>query len=484
MKLSMWMIANQVWELDIKTDIQEDAPAVLNSARLAYATNCVHIYQEQDHVVCSGEGGQILFYDMEITRVFELVQAIFDAHEDWISDIREAADHENFQSVMDTSYKLFKNPLVLFDADNKVLGYTSIYGEHSLDSEWEYLCRYGYSSLNAVNMIKYSDNSSDFLSQDKKNYRFPENPSISLGGVSGRIYFNNVNCGHVNLIAKERELNPGDSQLLQELINAVTPVMGRALLAPAVQGASSVFLNLMLDKPWDPEALEMQLKYQNWKKDDIYYVTLVRFLTPDEPEVINRQINSMMRMLMQNLTDIVINVWKSDCILLSTRNLEQDYSSCSVLRSLIVHNPVRIGFSLPDCCGITAISGFYRQADYALNRGTAEKKLHAFEHFEAYAQEFILTSSADNEDKMLACMPAVLKLWQDAQKGDEMFRTLKCFLDHERSIALTSAELFLHRNTTVYRIKKIQESMGIDLNDTPTRLYCHLSMVFLDTIRT
>ncbi len=91
MKLSMWMIANQISELDIKLEIREDAPAILNSARLAYATNCVHIYKEKNYVVCDGEGDRIIIYDMEITRVFELIQSVFDAHEDWISKIKEYA---------------------------------------------------------------------------------------------------------------------------------------------------------------------------------------------------------------------------------------------------------------------------------------------------------------------------------------------------------------------------------------------------------
>ena len=65
-KLSIWMIANQMTELDVKLEIREDAPTVLNSARLAYATNCVHIYQEKDYVVCDGEGDRIYIYDMDI----------------------------------------------------------------------------------------------------------------------------------------------------------------------------------------------------------------------------------------------------------------------------------------------------------------------------------------------------------------------------------------------------------------------------------
>ena len=165
----MWMIANQISELDIKLEIREEAPAVLNSARLAYATNCVHIYREQDYVVCDGEGDRILIYDMEITRVFELVQSIFDAHEDWISKIKEAVDRQDYQAAMDQAYKMFKNPMVLFDANNKVLGRTSVYGEHALDSEWAYLSRYGYSSVNAVNMMKFHSANSEFYSYDKVN---------------------------------------------------------------------------------------------------------------------------------------------------------------------------------------------------------------------------------------------------------------------------------------------------------------------------
>ena len=63
-----------------------------------------------------------------------------------------------------------------------------------------------------------------------------------------------------------------------------------------------------------------------------------------------------------------------------------------------------------------------------------------------------------------------------------MFHTLLCFLDHERSIAQTSAALFMHRNTTVYRIKKIQERMGIDLEDPVIRNYCQISLQFLDAL--
>lgn len=94
--------------------------------------------------------------------------------------------------------------MVLFDANNKVLGRTSVYGEHALDNEWAYLSRYGYSSVNAVNMMKFHSANSEFYSYDKVNYTLPQNQMIDLSGTTLCLYFNNMICGRINLIAKER----------------------------------------------------------------------------------------------------------------------------------------------------------------------------------------------------------------------------------------------------------------------------------------
>ena len=70
MKLSMWMIANRLQSLDMKLDIRGNAPVILNSARRVYATNCVHVYAENNDVICNGEGDSIRFEDTDLTLGF------------------------------------------------------------------------------------------------------------------------------------------------------------------------------------------------------------------------------------------------------------------------------------------------------------------------------------------------------------------------------------------------------------------------------
>ena len=41
---------------------------------------------------------------------------------------------------------------------------------------------------------------------------------------------------------------------------------------------------------------------------------------------------------------------------------------------------------------------------------------------------------------------------------------------------MTKNELFIHRSTLIYRIKKIEELTGVDLNDPDTRLYIQISI--------
>ena len=52
MKLSMWMIANRLKPLNPEFQISDGSPAVLKSARRAYATNCVYVFPSGNDVIC------------------------------------------------------------------------------------------------------------------------------------------------------------------------------------------------------------------------------------------------------------------------------------------------------------------------------------------------------------------------------------------------------------------------------------------------
>ena len=61
------------------------------------------------------------------------------------------------------------------------------------------------------------------------------------------------------------------------------------------------------------------------------------------------------------------------------------------------------------------------------------------------------------------------------RRGRESVRTLRAYLDHRGSLAAAGQELHLHRNAVAYRMKRITEVLGADLDDPDQRLALHLA---------
>ncbi len=52
--------------------------------------------------------------------------------------------------------------------------------------------------------------------------------------------------------------------------------------------------------------------------------------------------------------------------------------------------------------------------------------------------------------------------------GDrEMIETVRCFFENDLSLSMTSRQLFVHRNTLLYRLEKIRRMTGLDLRKFP-----------------
>jgi purine catabolism regulator len=58
----------------------------------------------------------------------------------------------------------------------------------------------------------------------------------------------------------------------------------------------------------------------------------------------------------------------------------------------------------------------------------------------------------------------------DKIKGTNYVGTLEAFLERNMNVAETIKKIYMHRNTLLYRIEKIKELLGMDLDDPDTRL--------------
>ena len=64
----------------------------------------------------------------------------------------------------------------------------------------------------------------------------------------------------------------------------------------------------------------------------------------------------------------------------------------------------------------------------------------------------------------------------DDRKHGDLVRTLNGFFEANGNLAKAATDLAVHRNTLVYRLERISELTGLDLNDADNRLILHLSL--------
>jgi purine catabolism regulator len=60
--------------------------------------------------------------------------------------------------------------------------------------------------------------------------------------------------------------------------------------------------------------------------------------------------------------------------------------------------------------------------------------------------------------------------------GEELIHTLEVYFEHNGNLTQTAEALFIHRNTLIYRMERIAEITGSDLNRPETRLAVQLAL--------
>ncbi|MEU7738013.1 helix-turn-helix domain-containing protein, partial [Streptomyces griseus] len=70
-------------------------------------------------------------------------------------------------------------------------------------------------------------------------------------------------------------------------------------------------------------------------------------------------------------------------------------------------------------------------------------------------------------------------LGDDSPSAGALRATLKCYLDHDRSVATVAQRLHIAKNTVLYRIKRAEQVRGRPLGDN--RLQLHTALYLAET---
>lgn len=475
MKLSMHMIANRIYFLDMEINLSDSDPPVLKSARLVYATDCAYIYAEGSDTICAAESGSIRLRDVNLAEGFDIIQSVFDFYDDWQQNILELVLQRSYQDLVDACFRVFHNPMIMFDADCKVLGMSSQYGENDVDREWAYLSRHGYSSIQALEYMKSYYPDHDFEYEKILPFHF-KGTILNCEGITGALIYQNEFFLRINVIEKERPLNYGDYQILEMLLHIMNQHLEKKEGEKEKNAENSVFFSLLNRDAVDDEKLARKLDYAGWKVSDEYQIVLV---CPKRTEMSAKAAEVLRTTIMNIFPESRIVGGENAFILIWNLSKCGSFKRERV-RLLLEQTEADVSMSLW-MEGIYNVWHLYRQAKSAQNMKTwfSGETDRIFDFYKAAADHILL--SGDMEDMVYACHPDVRRLWlREQEEKDGLFATFSSYLKHERSVLNTSQDVYIHRNTLLYRIRKIKEFLESDLDDAYTRNYMQLSVMVLE----
>ncbi|HEY3079525.1 MAG TPA: helix-turn-helix domain-containing protein [Chloroflexota bacterium] len=134
--------------------------------------------------------------------------------------------------------------------------------------------------------------------------------------------------------------------------------------------------------------------------------------------------------------------------------------------------------------GIEGIRLTFQEADGALSLGRrvlGNGQVAHFGELGLYRLLLALRSTAELESFYDDTLGALAE--RDRRSDGELVRTLDAYFACLGSPTEAAERLHVHRNTLLYRLRKIQEIAGVDLGDAETRLALHLALRVRDVLQ-
>lgn len=471
MKLSMWIIANLLESFEPEVNIQSDSPRLLRSARLAHATDCVYVCQDgSDCLYCWGPD-TIRIPDLSGREGFELLQSLFDSMFDWHAQLTDAIEHKDYQKTVDLCHTVFHNPINLSDGNHQCVAMSSQYGPDDVDGEWHHLKTYGYSSIESSRQMKRAQISHHFHNHLIR-YRFDNQDTLS-NCTCAAVMHEGMPVGYLTVLERDRPINYGHMQLLSMIVNLLSPMMGEGL---ELHDDATPTLKLLLDgKPLPRKNTLLLLQEKKWSPEHTYRVILFQF--PQHTDTAWLQDNYfLVGSLSAVFPEDLCGLYDGKFVIIGNDTLLPHEQRRIRLERQIQSSKIKISTSLPSP-GLPCIPELYKQVLFAMDYGARLWPERKYLDFYDFAIDYLIRAPYSQSACLSACHPDVYALY----RSDEvLYRTLWVYLIQDRSVTRTIEHLYVHKNTLLHRLRKIEDNLRYGLSDPYSREYMRLSFTLLE----
>ncbi len=472
MKISMWMLAYELQQFSFKADIKDSDMEIESISffdtlpdyfmpQYAYLGNASDYFSSKDEsgaLILVHRYSYILLFPMPLEHAINRILRIFEKYQKWEADVRLACLPGNpYQSLADCCTEIFHNPVTISDPTGVLIGYTRSLEGWEPNEFWKDLIETGLLSRELLS-LEQTDRSG------RKTDEWTSRPTVyhsALNTCLGAHF--ELDGEYVGGFAISEVLQPLTERDIQLAERFMALVLDSGLFSrfDSQIMASDVMLRHVLEgEEPNPDSVDYFVKKINTPP---WYLIQIRFLKR-RSDTLNKNIIHACKAC--RITNTVVE-YGNDLVILTAQGKEEP-----LLKKVIPTDDLknyRIAISVP-VDQFHQIPLALQQTQFALSEDSDTAEIVYCQSLAVRFFEKLLGNQG--EEARMMVHPALRKLRDyDAKHKSDLYETLYVYLIHERNLVKTSQALFPHRNSLVWRVRRIQELTGLDLDDGELRKY-------------
>jgi hypothetical protein len=475
MYLSMWILADALKHYEKDLHIQSGKTCIRNASLLAQRNrvkpHTVYLMRSEDYIptmqegiICTNRDDYIILYTDSFEDAFDRVQEIIDDYMEWdMHVLEEIAAGCSLRHVLHTALPFFNCPILVLDSGQQVVEL-----QGGKKGAWPPDNLLPFLSQGSAAPLKHLKEWTEVLKRTftRREPFLYENSETGHTLLLQNIFQKGVHKGWMVLLPDKSRPSQGFLQLANVLHDQIEEWWDKNVSDSAQEEQKTAFLNLLTGKcEEEPRKLWKYFNRLGWYEEDTKYVI----------EVDGKQAHTFVTAYLErNLTGCQVLFYREMVVLITnTKQIPLE----KVLGTLkYVLSPFQGG------CGISYpfkdlfdLPIYLEQADIALNYGAqkGESVSRCENYIISYARKILHEQIRTN-----LIHPDIVKIREyDKRHGTEYDRTLHAYLLEERNHVRTAKRLGIHKNTLIYRTKKLEQEFGIALDDEGLRLRLLLSYI-------
>ena len=416
-----------------------------------------------------------------IFEILNKILSIFQRYHDFESRLNQVVTGGGtLTDLCRVGSAFFQNPIYIHDNMFSVIALSSKV-EGMLKFEYNEHTGKLYIPLWLINEFKYDENYQKTLEGRTASLWDNEQYPYTMRSLYVNLFSNNVYCGRLLINEISSLLLPGQYQAAEYLARYAVKLIEHNEVDASRRnwGLGDTFIDLMNGVNVDNRDLQTTLSILDWTPLDSYLCLKIRNQSEALSVRSDNALNNALASQIQGYFSFTYQ--KTLCVVINQSRPGTDpYAVRQILAPLVRDSCMYVGMS-NTVDNIHAIQIGFRQADIALQYIIEENSSQWIVPFSECALHYI-RSQATREipTAMLADYSLLTILRYDKKHDTQYFNTLRSYLINERSIPKTASSLIIHRTTLTYRLEKIHELFGLNLDDDYQRLYLLMSLFLLE----